>query len=78
MSDPAAGIDVNDLRTWRAHWDRVGPVLENLRNQELRQLSLKNRLRALDGLLQFGYQFRRPKSVEKWATFNRRLHERFG
>ena len=77
MADPnPPKLDVNDLRTWRADWDRVGPVLEKLRNQELRQLSPEERLRSLARLLEFGYQFRRPKSVKGWAAFLRRLHDR--
>lgn len=77
MSEAPIPLDVNDLRTYRAHWQRVGPVLEKLRNDELRKLTLERRLQSLDALLQFGYQFRRPKSVTSWAEFNRRVAQRF-
>lgn len=77
MPDSVPKLDVNDRRSYRAHWDRVGPVLEKLRNDELRGMTREERLRSLDGLLQFGYQFRRPKSIAGWAAFQRRLYERF-
>jgi hypothetical protein len=34
-------IDVSDRQTWRSRWDRVGPVLEKLKNDELRRMTRK-------------------------------------
>jgi hypothetical protein len=78
MTDSRSPCDANDLRAYRARWDRAGPVLEQLRNEELRHLTPEMRRRMLDALLAYGHQFQRPKSYDGWAAFNRRVLERFG
>lgn len=78
MTKPPAKLDTHDLSTWRADWDRVGPLLERIRCDELRRLTESARKRSLDRLLAFGCQFRRPKPVCGLAEFYRRVREHYG
>lgn len=44
--------DHDNLRAWVETWKRVGPLLEELKNRELRQVVTSEAIQALDGAFQ--------------------------
>ena len=48
-------------KEWADNWRRVGPILEEIRRQELRNYKYEEHYAAIDGLLDLGYHFRRPR-----------------
>lgn len=72
MPDAPVALDVNDLRTYRAHWQRVGPVLEKLRRRELRAMTEEQHLQALLDVLDLVSPDAPPKPVCGLADFYRR------
>jgi len=61
MSEPLPKLDINDLRTYRAHRQRVGPILERIRRRELREMTDKRAVWSLSAMLELA----RPEQAKK-------------
>lgn len=46
--------DIAAAKSWVEHWQRVGPILEEIEHAELRAFSFPQNWAAVDGLLQLG------------------------
>lgn len=46
--------DLTAAKSWVQHWQRVGPILEEIERAELRAFSFQQNWAAVDGLLQLG------------------------
>lgn len=69
MPDAPLPLDINDLRTYRAHWQRVGPVLEKLRRRELRAMTEEQHLQALLDVLELVPRDAPPNPICGLADF---------
>ena len=67
-----------DCRVWIAHWQRVGPRLEQIRRHEMLSISEHARRQQIDNLLAIAHQFRshRPTSglIELQRFFSKARH----
>jgi hypothetical protein len=73
MSEPPPKLDVNDLQTYRAHWQRVGPILARIRRRELRALTPKEHQRALFQVMQLARPHEPSRKKCGLIEFYRRL-----
>lgn len=51
------------MKVWVETWKRAGPLLEAFRYQELRSYDHARNVEIIDGLLEIGAQFARPRST---------------
>ena len=51
----------DEARSYVEHWKRVGPLLEEMRRQELRQFSHSQNGQAIDDLLAAGLVHAQPR-----------------
>ncbi len=55
------------------HWARVGPLLEQIRRQELRQYNYEENRHLIDALLQIAYERRDPQPTSGLVELQRIL-----
>lgn len=58
---------------WIEHWRRVGPLLEQIRRQELREFDYQKNWQMVDALLQIGCDFATPRTTSGLVELQRRL-----
>ena len=56
-----------------AHWRRVGPKLERIRRQELRNFDFKAHWQTIDGLLQLACAQGKPRTTSGLVEYQRIL-----
>ena len=49
------------MKLWVETWKRAGPELERFRRQELRAFNYEKSMHIVDGLLEMGARFARPR-----------------
>ncbi len=70
MSDPPTDKD------WVEHWGRVGPILEVIRREELREFNYEEQLPIIDALLQLGLDHAAPRHTSGLVELQRLLAKR--
>jgi hypothetical protein len=55
------------------HWRRVGPKLERIRREELRNFDWEKQLPLIDALLEIGVSFRPPRTTSGLVELERFL-----
>jgi len=62
-------------RRWIAHWQRVGPILEQVKREELARYDYDKHRHLVDALLEIGVRFARSRTssglVEQQAAFHK-------
>jgi len=59
------------MKAWVENWKRVGPILEEFRRQELRELTWERGRMAADSLLQLSAQFARTRDASGMVEMQR-------
>jgi hypothetical protein len=67
-----------ELRAYLEHWKRVGPQLEAIRRQELRNFDFEAHRDQIAGLFHLGVTFGTPRTTTGLVEYTRRLEEIFG
>lgn len=65
-----------DNRGFVEHWRRVGPQLERMRRQELREFDHHASADAIDALLQMGVDFAQERTTSGLVTLQKILHRK--
>jgi len=70
-------MDADELkaktREFVERWHRAGPLLEKIRYRELRQMTQRERQRAIQAVLEVGSRFARPRKTSGLVEFQRLL-----
>ncbi|HEY7329741.1 MAG TPA: hypothetical protein VH592_19055 [Gemmataceae bacterium] len=69
MSDTKPKADKN----WVEHWRRLGPILEAIRQEELRNFNYEEQLPIIDALLQLGLDHAVPRPTSGLVELERLL-----
>ena len=69
MSDSKSKTD----KEWVEHWHRLGPILENIRREELRNFNYEEQLPIIDALLQLGLDYAVPRPTSGLVELERLL-----
>jgi hypothetical protein len=69
MSDSQAKTD----KDWVEHWGRLGPLLEEIRLEELRNFNYQEQLPISDALLQLGLDHAEPRPTSGLVELERLL-----
>lgn len=69
MSDSQKKSD----KEWAEHWRRLGPILEEIRREELRNFNYDEQLPIIDALLQLGLDHAVPRSTSGLVELERLL-----
>ncbi len=56
------------------HWQRVGPLLEEIRRKELAAFDHEKNWQLIDGLLAFAFQHRTKRTTSGLVELQRKLH----
>ena len=67
-----------ELRAYLEHWKRVGPQLEAIRRQELRNFDFEANREHVAGLFEMAVQHGPPRMTSGLVELRRRLQEIFG
>lgn len=67
MSEPIERSD----KAWLEHWARVGPKLERIRREELRNLDHARHVEAIDTLLQIAVERATPRTTSGLVEMQR-------
>ncbi|MDZ4684956.1 MAG: hypothetical protein SH850_07670 [Planctomycetaceae bacterium] len=62
---------------YRAHWQRVGPVLAAIRRRELRAMTWEQRILAIEAVLALARPESRRNQLSGLAEFYRRHRDRW-
>jgi hypothetical protein len=60
-------------KAWVEHWRRVGPILEEIRREELRRFNYEEQLPIIDALLQLGLDHAVPRPTSGLVELERLL-----
>ena len=60
-----------DDKAWLEHWQKVGPLLEQIRRAELRNYRHEDHIHIIDSLFQIGCQFARPRETSGLVELQR-------
>lgn len=60
-------------KEWVEHWRRLGPILEEIRREELRNFNYEEQLPIIDALLQLGLDHAVPRSTSGLMELERLL-----
>ncbi len=60
-------------KEWAENWKRVGPLLEEIQRQELRNYDYAKNIAAIESLLDLGYRFRQPRLTSGLVELQRGL-----
>ena len=78
MNQASDSKDVSGNAGFVAHWKRVGPQLEEIRAQELAELTQKQRWEAIDRVLDLSYRFRTERPLTGLIELQRIFMEAWG
>ena len=74
MSEPIERSD----KAWVEHWARVGPKLERIRRDELRNFDHARHAEAIDALLQMGLEHATPRTTSGLVEMQRLFRRGWG
>ncbi len=78
MADPYNEPGQDDA-AWVKHWQRVGPLLEQIRREELRKFKYEDHIDLIDSLLEIGCRMGQPRTtsglVEQQRLFQKARQE---
>ncbi len=60
-------------KEWVEHWRRLGPILEEIRREELRHFNYEEQLPIIDALLQLGVDYAVPRPTSGLVELQRLL-----
>jgi hypothetical protein len=60
-------------KEWVEHWRRLGPILEAIRREELRNFNYEEQLPVIDALLQLGLDYAVPRPTSGLVELERLL-----
>ena len=65
--------DLERQRTkqWVENWKRVGPILEEIRRRELRNMTYDQRVKAIESVLHLGSLFAKPRTTSGMVEMQR-------
>ncbi|MEX1098519.1 MAG: hypothetical protein WED34_20910 [Planctomycetales bacterium] len=66
-----------DMKEWLARWRRVGPILERIEREELRNYDFAANRDEIESLLEIGVQHAQPRDGSGLVELQRRLRELF-
>ena len=69
MSDTQPKTD----KEWVEHWRHLGPILEEIRREELRNFNYEEQLPIIDALLQLGLDYAVPRPTSGLVELERLL-----
>ena len=69
MDEPNSHSD----KEWVEHWRRLGPILEEIRREELRHFNYEEQLPIIDALLQLGVDYAVPRPTSGLVELQRLL-----
>ena len=52
-----------DNKEWGEHWKKIGPKLEAIRREELRNYKHEDHIQEIDALLEIGCRFGTPRTT---------------
>lgn len=64
----------DEARAYVEHWKRVGPILEEVRRQELRNYRIEDNVNQIHGLMALGGQLARHRPTSGLVDLQRLLH----
>lgn len=64
-----------DMKSWLAHWRRVGPILERIRREELRNFDYWANRKQVAGLFEIGVRHGPPRTTSGLVELQRRLRK---
>jgi len=72
MKNPWANKDPKTLaKQWAENWKTLGPILEQIRHQELREFDYEKNSRNVLGLLEMAHLHRRPRTTSGLVEMQR-------
>ena len=60
-----------DDAAWVKHWQRIGPLLEQIRREELRNFKYENHVDLIDSLLEIGCRTGPPRTTSGLVELQR-------
>jgi hypothetical protein len=60
-----------DDAAWVAHWQRIGPLLERIRREELRNFKYEDHIDLIDSLLEIGCRMGPPRTTSGLVEMQR-------
>lgn len=63
-----------EAKAYVEHWKRVGPLLEEIRREELRRYRTEDNVAAIHALMELGGQFAQPRPTSGLVELQRKLH----
>ena len=58
------------------HWQRIGPILDEIRRRELEEYDHDANWKIIDSLFEIGYLFREKRTTSGLVELQRKLHRR--
>ena len=78
MDEPTRSVEISGIEeatSWADHWARIGPKLESVRRQELRNFDFTRERAAIDGLLEIAVAHAVPRTTSGLVELQRRLRK---
>ncbi|MCX7048703.1 MAG: hypothetical protein NTX50_24850 [Candidatus Sumerlaeota bacterium] len=63
--------EIEQTRAWVENWKTLGPILEEMRRKELRDLKYEDHYGAVASLLEIGVRFGRPRTTSGMVEMQR-------
>ena len=60
-----------DDAAWVKHWQRIGPLLEEIRREELRNFKYEDHIELIDSLLELGCRMGPPRTTSGLVELQR-------